>query len=94
MKPRPSSLSETRAAAAKLSQPVVADGKLFVAETDAEASDVIQLTYQSAEVACTNCPGNLDFATAHKQWEEARDAMPGRCPAFADSPAQSISPKN
>jgi hypothetical protein len=63
-----------------------------LAETSAEASDVIQLTYQTSEVVCTNCPDKVDFETAHKKWQEARDAAPGRCEVFPDSPAQSIGP--
>lgn len=64
-----------------------------LAESAAEASDVIQLTYQSAEVVCVNCPGTVDFETAHRQWQEARAAaVPSRCDVFADSPAQSIGP--
>ena len=67
-----------------------------LAETNAEASDVIQLTYQTSQVACVNCPDDMDFETAHKKWEEARDAMPGRCEVAADLPPQSIRavPKN
>jgi hypothetical protein len=61
-----------------------------LAETNAEASDVIQLTYQTSQVVCINCPENVDFEKAHKQWQEARDTAPDRCEVFADSPAQSI----
>jgi hypothetical protein len=63
-----------------------------LAEDDAEASDVIQLTYQTSELACTSCPENVDFETAHKQWQAARDTAPGRCELFADSPPQSFGP--
>lgn len=63
-----------------------------LAETEAEASDVVQLTYQTSQVACVNCPGNLDYETAHRQWQEARDRAPGRCQVFADLPAQTIGP--
>ncbi len=63
-----------------------------LAETNAEASDVIQLTYQTSQVVCVNCPENVDFEKAHKQWQEARDTAPDRCEVFADSPAQSIGP--
>lgn len=63
-----------------------------LAETEGEASDVIQLTYQTPQSQCTNCPEGVDFETAHKQWEEARDAMPSRCEVFADLPAQVIGP--
>lgn len=61
-----------------------------LAETDAEASDVIQLTYQAPETVCVNCPENVDFETAHRNWAAAlRNARP-RCEAVADLPVQSI----
>ncbi len=60
-----------------------------LAEGNAEASDVIQITYQTSETGCSNCSGDLDFETAHKKWEEARDATPDRCEVFPDSPPQS-----
>ena len=63
-----------------------------LAETEAEASDVIQLTYQTSEVVCVNCPSNLDYKTAHKQWQDTRDSAPGRCEVFADLPAQVVGP--
>jgi len=61
-----------------------------LAETGAEASDVVQLTYQRSEVVCVNCPDGLDFETAHKRWQEFVDRGHARCEVFADVPAQSI----
>jgi hypothetical protein len=61
-----------------------------LAERDGETSDVIQLTYRTSQAVCVNCPENADFEAAHKRWQEARDAAPGRCEVFADSPAQSF----
>jgi hypothetical protein len=64
-----------------------------LAETDAEASDVIQLDYQKASKStCLNCPRNMDFEAAHKQWVELREKALARCDTFADSPAQTITP--
>jgi len=64
-----------------------------LAETDADASDVIQLDYQKApRTACRNCPINMDFESAHKQWMEQREKALARCETFADSPAQTIAP--
>jgi len=61
-----------------------------LAETDAEASDVVQLTYQRQEVVCANCPEGLDFETAHQRWQELAGHGRARCEVFADMPAQSI----
>jgi hypothetical protein len=61
-----------------------------LAETDAEASDVIQLTYQAPETVCVNCPENVDFETAHRNWEAAARTAGPRCEVIADLPAQSI----
>ena len=64
-----------------------------LAETGGEASDVIQIDYQKkAKVRCKNCPDNMDFETAHRQWEQTRDKAPARCETFADLPAQMITP--
>jgi hypothetical protein len=63
-----------------------------LAEGDAEASDVIQLTYQKSEAACVNCPEGMDFEAAHREWQEARDREPAACEVFADLPAQSVRP--
>jgi hypothetical protein len=32
-----------------------------LAETDAEASDLIQLIYQTLKLVCVNCPNGMDF---------------------------------
>jgi hypothetical protein len=61
-----------------------------LAETTAEASDVIQLTYRTSELQCANCPGSLDFEIAHKQWQALRDSTTARCDVLADLPAQAI----
>jgi hypothetical protein len=61
-------------------------------ESDAEAFDVIQLTYERSEVACTSCPDHEAFETAHRQWQQARDNARDRCEVFADWPAQIIEP--
>jgi hypothetical protein len=50
-----------------------------LAETEAAGSDVIQLTFQKPEVVCVNCPDNVDFETAHRQWEPMRDRVRARC---------------
>jgi hypothetical protein len=57
-----------------------------LAESDAEATDVVQLTYQLAEVTCTNCPPGMDYDTALKNWEERAKA--DACPVVQDAPAQ------
>ncbi|HEY7759306.1 MAG TPA: hypothetical protein VIA64_07815 [Burkholderiales bacterium] len=57
-----------------------------LAETDGEASDVIQLTYQIAQVTCVNCPPGMDYDTARKTWEERTKAE--ACPVLPDAPAQ------
>jgi hypothetical protein len=59
-----------------------------LAETDGEASDVIQLTYQVAQVTCTNCPAGTDYETARKAWEERAKAQ--ACPVVQDAPAQAF----
>jgi len=63
-----------------------------LAETEAEGSDVIQLTFQKPEVVCVNCPDNVDFETAHRQWEAMRGRARARCEVFAGSPAQLFKP--
>jgi hypothetical protein len=57
-----------------------------LAESDADATDVVQLTYQLAEVTCTNCPPGMDYETARKTWEER--AKGDACPVLTDVPAQ------
>jgi hypothetical protein len=62
-----------------------------LAESGAEASDVIQLDYlQTSNVVCANCPDNMDFESAHRQWEEVKTNALARCETFADLPPQSI----
>lgn len=61
-----------------------------LAESEGDATDVIQLTYQRPESTCVNCPPNIDFQSAHRQWQEARDSAPARCQVFTDLPAQSM----
>src|SRR5690349_10666826 len=56
-----------------------------LAEGDGEASDVIWVTYQRVDTTCLNCPPGLDYETAHRQWEKAREAAGSRCPAVEDS---------
>ena len=50
-----------------------------LAESEGDATDVIQLTYQRPESTCVNCPPNMDFQSAHRQWQEARDRASARC---------------
>jgi hypothetical protein len=39
-----------------------------LAESDADASDVIQLIYQKSEWTGVNCPADMDFQSTHWQW--------------------------
>lgn len=48
-----------------------------LAETDAEATDVIQLTVQTEVRRCVNCPPGIDFETARALWEA--DQRSARC---------------
>ena len=59
-----------------------------LAEGDGEASDVIQLTYQIAQVACANCPPGVDYETARKTWEERGKAQ--ACPVVREGPAPGV----
>ena len=61
-----------------------------LAETDAQASDLIQLIYQTLKLVCVNCPNGMDFEVAHRHWQEIRDTIPGSCEKVADSPPQSM----
>lgn len=64
-----------------------------LAESGGEASDVIQIDYQKkTKAGCKNCPDNMDFETAHREWEQTRDKALARCETFADLPAQMIAP--
>jgi hypothetical protein len=45
-------------------------------DNDAEARDAIQITYQIDAETCKNCPAGMDFASAHKAWEQAVNSRP------------------
>jgi hypothetical protein len=61
-----------------------------LAETDVEASDVIQLTYRTLKVVCVNCPDGMGFEVAHRHWQEIRDTISASCEKFTDLPPQSM----
>lgn len=63
-----------------------------LAENNAKASDVIQITYQKPQLVCANCPVGMDFQTARKLWERARTKAAVRCAVMTDLPAQLINP--
>jgi hypothetical protein len=50
-----------------------------LAETDAEAVDVIQLTVQASESVCVNCPPGVDYQTARVTWQAAKAQAAARC---------------
>ena len=61
-----------------------------LADTDVEAVDVIQLTYQTAELVCINCPDNMNFEITHRHWQESKERVPHPCAVLVDSPAETI----
>jgi hypothetical protein len=62
-----------------------------LADDDAEARDAIQITYELSGQTCKNCPEGMDYASAHKAWEQAKDRAQNGCEAFADPPVQVLS---
>jgi hypothetical protein len=58
-----------------------------LADDDAEARDAIQITYELSGQTC-NCPEGMDYASAHKAWEQAKDKAQNECVAFADPRVQ------
>lgn len=61
-----------------------------LAETDVDASDVVQVTWQRSGSECVNCPAGTDFATAHQQWEKIRDRALASCRMGNDEGAQPV----
>jgi hypothetical protein len=59
-----------------------------LAEDEGEARDAVQITYQANRIACKNCPEGVDYPTAHKRWEAAKNQAAQTCKAFPDPPAQ------
>jgi hypothetical protein len=59
-----------------------------LAEDDAEARDVIQITYRVDGQTCKNCPEGMDYASAHKVWEDAKQRAEKGCETFPDPPLQ------
>jgi hypothetical protein len=59
-----------------------------LAEGEGEASDVVQVTYQTPEVVCVNCPEGMDYEQAHGRWKKLKDQAGNRCEPFADGPPQ------
>ena len=57
-------------------------------DDDAEAHDAIQITYQIDAETCKNCPAQMDYVSAHKAWEEARQRAGKGCETFADPQVQ------
>jgi hypothetical protein len=56
---------------------------------DAVGWDTIQITSIAPESVCANCPEGMDYAAAHKQWEEQSRAYGWvECSVFPDPPAQ------
>jgi hypothetical protein len=56
---------------------------------DAAGQDTIQVTSVAPESVCRNCAEGMDYAAAHKRWEEEIRARARReCNVFPDPPAQ------
>jgi hypothetical protein len=65
-----------------------------LAEDEGEARDAIQITYQSKEATCRNCPEGMDYATAHDRWEAAKAEGAAGCEVVPDSPVQILGKKS
>ena len=59
-----------------------------LAEDEGEAHDAVQITYVADRTKCKNCPEGVDYATARKRWEAAKDQAPRTCQVFPDRPPQ------
>jgi hypothetical protein len=59
-------------------------------DDDTEARDAIQITYQADTVTCKNCPEGVDYASAHRRWEEAKAQAERVCEIFPDEPVQMV----
>jgi len=62
-----------------------------LANEDVAGWDTIQVTSTGPASICRNCPDGMDYAAAHKQWEEDRRARGLLdCDVFPDPPAQAF----
>lgn len=59
-----------------------------LADDEGEARDAVQITYTAERTTCKNCPAGVDYPTARKRWEAAKDQAVRTCEAFPDRPAQ------
>jgi hypothetical protein len=64
-----------------------------LSDDEGEAHDALQITYEADRSTCKNCPAGVDYPTARKRWEAAKDQVVRACEVLPDRPAQLFSPR-